>query len=389
MLSGRFVCGKYMTPLKGKIGMILGNFFIKLLYKKNLIVDSDILLWLTIVKGVLYLNNCGHSSVVERLVANEKVEGSNPFARSIKIVRDQNLTTRIFQKYIDGKDIRSFKGNIFFYFYYRLSRFFFNKPLKIKINDLNLYSSHKKNKSSYSLLQKCNFFDVSEIKTIKKLNSIDNLMLIDCGCNFGYYSFYTASLSRENEVISIEASKNTLGEFNENLKINNFNNIRAFNKAVLDLDNQKIEFHESEKDWESSLLTPKFNITKKNFVDTITIDSLVKNSNLENKLLILKIDVEGADFNVLSGAKNTILEAKPFIIIEFSKYIFGNKKFNYDYLADFLHFNNYQIYGKNGNKYSVKDILNLLEKLDTVHDTIGNYYLINNDKKEIIHKIFN
>ena len=27
--------------------------------------------------------NCGHSSVVERLVANEKVEGSNPFARSI------------------------------------------------------------------------------------------------------------------------------------------------------------------------------------------------------------------------------------------------------------------------------------------------------------------
>jgi hypothetical protein len=28
------------------------------------------------------LNNCGHSSVVERLVANEKVEGSNPFARS-------------------------------------------------------------------------------------------------------------------------------------------------------------------------------------------------------------------------------------------------------------------------------------------------------------------
>ena len=27
--------------------------------------------------------NCGHSSVVERLVANEKVEGSTPFARSI------------------------------------------------------------------------------------------------------------------------------------------------------------------------------------------------------------------------------------------------------------------------------------------------------------------
>ena len=27
---------------------------------------------------------CGHSSVVERLAANEKVEGSTPFARSKK-----------------------------------------------------------------------------------------------------------------------------------------------------------------------------------------------------------------------------------------------------------------------------------------------------------------
>ena len=38
---------------------------------------------MTIDKAVYYtLKYCGHSSVVERLVANEKVEGSNPFARS-------------------------------------------------------------------------------------------------------------------------------------------------------------------------------------------------------------------------------------------------------------------------------------------------------------------
>ena len=47
--------------------------------------------------------------MVERLVANEKVEGSNPFARSIKnIVNNQNLATKLFQKYIDKKDIRIF-----------------------------------------------------------------------------------------------------------------------------------------------------------------------------------------------------------------------------------------------------------------------------------------
>ena len=35
--------------------------------------------------SILNINlSCGHSSVVERLVANEKVEGSSPFARSIR-----------------------------------------------------------------------------------------------------------------------------------------------------------------------------------------------------------------------------------------------------------------------------------------------------------------
>ena len=33
-------------------------------------------------------NTCGHSSVVERLVANEKVEGSTPFARSNFFMND-------------------------------------------------------------------------------------------------------------------------------------------------------------------------------------------------------------------------------------------------------------------------------------------------------------
>ena len=299
-------------------------------------------------------------------------------------MNNQNLTTKLFQNYIAGKDIRSFKRNIFYYFYYRLSRLFFNKTLKIKINNLNLFSNHKKNRTSHSLLQKCNFFDVSEINTIKKLNKSYKLYLIDCGCNFGFYSFYTASLSKENQVISIEASKSTLEEFNDNLKVNDFKNIKVLNKAVSDVDNQKMEFNESEKDWESSLLISKFNIKKKNIVNSVTIDKVVKKENIGKKLLILKIDVEGADFNVLDGAKTTIMENKPFIIIEFSTYIFKNKKFNYDYLADFLKTNDYQIYSKNGDKCSIEEIIKLLKKLDKVHDTIGNYYLISNSRKELV-----
>ena len=66
-----------------------------------------------------------------------------------------------------------------------------------------------------------------------------------------------------------------------------------------------------------------------------------------------------------------------------------NKKFNFDYLASFLKINNYEIYSKNGDKLSLQEILQFLDKLDKVHDTIGNYYLISNDRKELLEEIFN
>ena len=39
---------------------------------------------------------CGHSSVVERLVANEKVEGSTPFARSKMPLDKSNLGIKLY-----------------------------------------------------------------------------------------------------------------------------------------------------------------------------------------------------------------------------------------------------------------------------------------------------
>ena len=306
-----------------------------------------------------------------------------------KTVSNQNLITKLFQIYVRDKDIRTFKRNFFYYFYYRFSRLFLNAPIKIKINNLKLYSNHQKNKTSHSLIQKCDFFDVSEINMIKKLNNYHKIFMVDCGCNFGFYSLFTASLSKDNRIISIEASRDTLEEFNKNLTINNFNNIKVMNKAVMDIDNKKLFFNESEKDWESSLVSDKFIVKKKIEIETVTIDKILMSENFDKKLLILKIDVEGTDFNVLEGAKNTIKINKPIIIIEFSKYIFKNKKFNYQYLNNFLKTNNYQIFGKKGEKHSISEILSLLANLDKAHDTIGNYYLLSNNREEISKKIFN
>ncbi len=318
--------------------------------------------------------------MVERLVANEKVVGSSPIARSIVKVIKSSLITSIFQKYLINRDIRIFKGKFSYYIIFRLVRKFLATDIIVSIYNFKVFGSIKKNKTSYFLLKKCEFGDYQELETINKFSIKNNIMFIDCGCNYGFYSFYVASLSKKNFVISIEASKSTSKEFQKNLKLNDFENVILKNCAISNTDNDYVLFNESSNDWESSQIHKEFKSYSVNKVITLKIDTLIKNINIEDFLPIIKMDVEGNEMNVLKGATSFIESASPFIIIEISKYIFEDKN-NVEYLKRFLQKYNYSIYNTNKKKVSVNDIMTKLNKLEDKYKTIGNYYLIKNYSK--------
>ena len=181
---------------------------------------------------------------------------------------------------------------------------------------------------------------------------------------------------KKNRVISIEASHETIKEFNENLILNNFDDVKSINKAVSDTDHQIVELKESNKDWESSIISSDYKVKNMVKIETVSVDTILKSEKIDGRCLILKIDVEGSDINVLAGAINTIKNHSPLIIIEFSKYISSNKKFNYEYLKFFLKEYSYLIYNSEGQIVNLNSILKELEELDKEHKTIGNYYLI-------------
>ena len=288
--------------------------------------------------------------------------------------------TSIFQKLLINKDIREFKDKFSYYIIFRLIRKFLVKDIIIKIYNFKVFGSIKKNKTSYFLLKKCEFGDYQELKTIKKFSNKNKIMLIDCGCNYGFYSFYTASLSKKNLVISVEASQETSREFLKNLKLNNFENVRLQNSAVSNTDNDYILFNESKNDWESSQTHNEFHSYSVSKVYTLKIDTLTKSINFKDFLTIIKLDVEGNEMNVLKGASAFIEETSPFIIIEISKYIFEDKN-NIEYLENFLLNYDYSMYNTYKKKESVEDIMIKLDKLKQKHKTIGNYYLIKNSSK--------
>ena len=207
-------------------------------------------------------------------------------------------------------------------------------------------------------------------------------MFIDCGCNYGFYSLYTASLSEKNNIISIEASKKTLEEFKKNLNLNNLKNISFFNNAVSNKIGENISFHESINDWESSQTHSNFKTSSELIVDSITIDSLLQGYFLNDYSVIIKLDIEGNEINAIKWALEVIKKSDPLIIIEFSKYNFENLD-NVDYLKNFLIKYNYSIFDTNCKKKNIDQVLEMLNNLNKRHKTIGNFYLIKNSSNNL------
>ena len=161
-----------------------------------------------------------------------------------------------------NKDIRIFKNNFLYYLTFRLIRNFLSKDLIIQIYSFKVFCSLKKNKTSYFLLKKCEFGDYHELSLIKKFSIIGKILFIDCGCNYGFYSFYTASLSSKNLIISVEASKKTSNEFLNNLKLNSFSNIYFLNKAISDKDDKSIISHREVGKQTQSFVELKFQVNE-------------------------------------------------------------------------------------------------------------------------------
>jgi len=285
--------------------------------------------------------------------------------------------TKIFQAYISEKDIRFFRKKFLYYIIFRVVKNFLTNDIILNIYNFKIFGSNQKNKTSYYLLKKCEFGDSHEINTIKKLSHKNKILFIDCGCNYGFYSFFVASISNKNLVYSIDASKTTSSDFLRNLNLNKFSNISFINKAVSNSDDDTISFNESFNDWESSYDQSNFIIKSVEQIKTLKIDSLIKNIKLDNYISIIKLDIEGAEIKALEGSCNFIKKAFPLIIIEFSRFTFDDK-LKVDFFKKFLKNFNYSIYDTTCKKLSLDEILIRLEKLKNKNNTIGNYYLINN-----------
>jgi FkbM family methyltransferase len=299
----------------------------------------------------------------------------------------QNFLSKVLQKYISNKDIREFKGNFFYYIFYRIIRKFLKGNIKVFICNFFINASTNKKNMSNGLLNKCYFGDETILSAIKKISDQKRVFLIDCGSNYGFYSFYVASLSLDNQVLAFEASPKTFNSFRANLELNNFNNIDYRNLAISEVSGKFISFYESHNDWESSATHNKFKNNKIVNIETTTIDQELSKKDLSNFTVIMKLDIEGNEFNAIQGGKNIILRYEPLITIELSRYNFNNQNYNFNFFRKFLNDFKYKVYDDKLVSLNIETLIDRIGNLDQSHQTIGNYFLIK-DFSYVYNKLF-
>lgn len=204
----------------------------------------------------------------------------------------------------------------------------------------------------------------SEIRLAKYL--IGNLELgnhfLDVGAHFGYFSLLASSIVGEKgRVVSVEPAKGTFEVLSRN--IINKNNIKALHRAVSGTPGT-VSFYEFPVLYSeyNALNIEKFqqeawiqkNPPVKTEVQAITIDELLAAEQIQPA--IIKIDVEGAEVQALSGGTKTWEEGKCTVIME---YLDEGEATSYTAAADILYSHDYRSYmiGNDGELVETTDIL--------------------------------
>ena len=190
----------------------------------------------------------------------------------------------------------------------------FHRPITLRHSGVRLYCGKS---TSYASIARKNF----EREVLDALD-INSGTFIDIGSHLGKYAVIIGKrLENNGEVLAIEPEKRNVGLIKKNISLNKLKNVilepvACFNKNKMTKLYLDINFDKGSAN--SSLIKCEGKIPIE--VPSRTLDFLVKKNRLAN-IKLVKIDVEGAETEVLKGGMKTIKKYRPKIIFE----TWGNK----------------------------------------------------------------
>ena len=132
-------------------------------------------------------------------------------------------------------------------------------------------------------------------------------IFLDIGANFGYYALTAAkSIGKQNSVHAFEPNKNAYQLLQTNVEINGCQETVCTHQICVGAEDGEVDFYITEESSFSGMsATGRAKLREKVRVPIRCLDSLLPQLGL-SQIDAIKIDVEGYEFSVLQGAKETL-----------------------------------------------------------------------------------
>jgi len=162
--------------------------------------------------------------------------------------------------------------------------------------------------------------------------------IIDIGGHIGSFSIWAAKQAHQGKVFTFEPNTENFLLLRENKELNQIANLEIFNLAVSDKIGEITLFNSMQQNMGHSIY--ESHLLNHTIVKTIPLDEILKANQIE-KVDLLKVDAEGAEYPILLNASSLTLQKIDKIILEYHDYL--NHGYTYQDIKNHLETNGFVV----------------------------------------------
>lgn len=239
--------------------------------------------------------------------------------------------------------------------WWKANQLFFHLPVVVTIDKSGMICVCDPKRSYGGLMIYLNLPEYQEMTFFKKILT-DKSTFIDVGANIGIYSLLAASIIKKGKIYSFEPSSSVLGDLYQNIRINDLEDrVQILEKVASDKTGYREFVMEDISEYSHIACNKTSNSLS---VQSIKLDDFCGNKKI-SFVDVIKIDVEGAEFQVLKGLETYLKRGKVgILIIELNR---SNQSFGTDSneIIDYLKKLNYHAF-----KFNEENGLERIDQID-------------------------
>jgi len=130
-------------------------------------------------------------------------------------------------------------------------------------------------------------------------NNKDKKIIVDIGANIGFFTFYAHMKFPKSKIISVEANPNNFKILQKNINENKLSDcVRIFNNVISSSKGKQPFYLSTNPGWSSSYKKRGSENGEMIYLVPLSLSKLFQLNNI-NRVDVLKIDIEGAEYDIL------------------------------------------------------------------------------------------